>query len=509
MIDKYNIMPNDRLFENIFYACEQANNIDKALEIRQRWKHEWINVRQQSPSLTRLLKICSKLRDWQQCINIYQSCVLSKNDGYTSDPKNNPNDLNASIIHQESTHKVLPTIAIFNQLIRCAARDMSKKYLQLIENYCHNDDNKKENFFLSQKNLENIEKYSENSENSGNFRREKCKLENELIARIEFIESEMIRFRFGPVDGTWLFLFYCGAITQSKLFVNRIINQYVVYLISKFHFKVDKKEIADNENFWKSILFLNNENENSSSNSYLHKRDEIITQISFALLERIIVALYFSNQINDALKLYHIFYKEYGLFTHWFVQDKLKKQQKQQKQQQHHSNNKKDKDKKNNYGNDDSIIAIDFHESGTILAAIAVKYAIENEFQIITDSFNFKLPKMNHNNDDGNINNDTGEDEKVDDELELELALDLENYQEKNLNGNENEMRSNKKVRDLLVITGRGLGSKSGKCVLQPWLKLFLLNKFNPPIKSYTHPRNQGILIVDANDIQNYLNTMK
>ena len=167
-----------------------------------------------------------------------------------------------------------------------------------------------------------------------------------------------------------------------------------------------------------------------------------------------IEALFWTNQIDKALELYHDFYFVKKKFTHWYSDDLSR------------------------------YINIDFHSHDPASSVVALMYIFKYEFQYIYDN----MLCVNDNNG--------GLDMDINGKLEFELDLQRVN---KGKNGN-------KGLRNLQIITGHGKGNKTGMSILRPWIKSWLLNECKPPIKSYIHPRNVGLLVLDSNDVFAYIN---
>lgn len=253
-------LPNEELFSAIFFACEQAEDLSTALDIQQYWKKEYPNIRPQSISFSKLLGICSAIHSWKDCHRLYCDSCMLKSDMLSYDS-----------IELQAYHKILPTISVFNQMLKCVHRELSFKifYNMTFDVEC-------------------------NEENDN------LTLENILENRIKFIESEMKRNQTNPTELTWVFLLECSTITQSKEFLSKILEQLVKYYLCHMR-DIKKKDILyqkiDGNDIFMNIKYI---------------------ECRFRLFSKIIDALFFTHQIQYALEFYHEYYKNKQLFTHWY-----------------------------------------------------------------------------------------------------------------------------------------------------------------------------------------------
>ena len=177
--------------------------------------------------------------------------------------------------------------------------------------------------------------------------------------------------------------------------------------------------------------------------------------------QAIIDALYWTNQIDKALMFYHDFYFKKKKITHW-----------------HCNNNRQDQD-----------IHIDFHEYNASSSVIALLYIFQNEFENVYHNL------LCHDNLSNRLEN-------KDIEHKLEMNIELNNDMTHNI-------KNMKKGRNLKIITGKGTGNREGTSILRPWIRCWLLNECKPAIKSYIHPRNVGVLVLDSNDVLHYIQANK
>lgn len=445
MIDKYNIIPNDRIFAQIFYACDKSNNLNMALKYRLYWKNNFPQIRQQGLSFLKLITICANLSSWKDAIEIYKSTALlnyseSKTHKNTDNSNTDFEDNEIEIEYEtdliaagydldplalEAYHKTTPDVNIFNQLIRCAKNDISR---EIYENGM---------------NIEEAEKIT--------------------LKRIHYIQSQMYEHRYNPNDRTWMFLLQTASIIQSVNLCNRFIKR-----LFQYSMKPQQLELftnwGNNENFFIDKINKNKkipnefkDNDNTFNNCWDYYDINKIN-LKWNIFKSMINSLYWTNQINKALMLYHDCYYIKKSFTHW-----------------HTDNNNK--------------INIDLHESDTATAAITLIYIFKNEFEniyynILCDNHIFVEQHKNSN--------------KLQIDIELNDNLDI-------------NKKNNKKIigKNLNIITGKGTGNPDGISILRPWIKNFLANEINPSIKSHIHPRNLGMLVLDSQDVLNYIQANK
>jgi len=158
MIEEYEVVPNDKVFGELFYAMSNAKNLKMARKYLKFWRTEYPQVRQQSFSFMKLLSICSRIQSWDDAMSIYEQIALPLS----------IDDVNCFF------HKVQPEIGCFNQLLRCNKLDISR---QIFEN--------------------------------GMSASEAEKL---CLQRLEFVQSQMFHFKYSPNEFSWLLLF-----TPSKM----------------------------------------------------------------------------------------------------------------------------------------------------------------------------------------------------------------------------------------------------------------------------------------------------
>ena len=434
MTDKYNIIPNDKIFGQIYFACNQSQNLEMALKFRKYWKHKFPNIRPQSYSFGQLLSICANIGSWDDALKIYKTTALTEICSDNHDKHENNHMLysyDGDSLILESYHKVQPGQYVFNKLLQCANRDISKQI------YHGNFDNN-------------------NNDNNNNKMEE---AEIIFLKRIKYIESQMYHFKYNPDYMTWIFLFESASIIQSKSLCNRFLKRFFQFTMKPFQQKHIRsfmnrgddqdwyKQLGDNKMIPNEFNDNNNNNNDNWDNCWdyydINKFDCRID-----VFRSMIRALYFTDQIDVALKLYHDFYFIKKKFTHWYIHK------------------------------DTNEINIDFHDYDPATSVIALMYIFKYEFENIY---------YNHNQSIIN--------QLEDDKLEINVKL--------NNNG------KSKKIKNLKIVTGKGIGNRNGTSILRPWIRLWLINECKPSIKSYIHPRNVGLLVLDSNDVINHISCNK
>eukprot|EP01083_Nonionella_stella_P169767 576366_1 len=410
MTDEYEIIPNDKVFGEIFYAMGKAHNLEMAFKYRKYWKHKFPNVRQQAYSFNRLLSICCNIASWDDALDIYHSTALFDADDklYTFD---------GDSLAFQARHKVQPEIGVFNQLLRCNKQDISR---QMVEHQL-----------------------------------DKAEAETMILQRVEYIQSQMYHFRFTPNFQTWIMLMQCAAIVESKHLCNRFLKRMFQYFMKPHQQKHIRSFMnwGHNQTHYQELSgdpVIPNEFKDSDDTfdncwDYYH-----VTKFEcpFIVFQALVSCLYWSRQKDRALMVYHDFYVTKQKFTHWYTMD-----------------------------ND---IYIDLHAFDPGTAAIALLYVFENEFE----SIYYNVLCGRH---------------PIQPQPESMLELKLKMHQTKH------KKQNTSKGRNLVIITGRGKGNEKGVSVLRPWIQSFLKNECTPAIKSYTHPRNVGVVVLDSTDVLAYI----
>ena len=401
MIEEYAVTPNDKVFGELFYAMANAKNLEIALKFLRFWRSEYPQVRQQSFSFKKLLSICSSIKSWDDAMTVYRQIALDDAQSIDSD----------QISH--FFHKVQPEISCFNQLLRCNKLDISR---QIYSNA------------LSQSEAEEL-----------------------CLKRIEFVQSQMYNFKYSPSEFSWLLLFRTAAMIQSKNLCDRFLKKYFLFSLKTKHKSKAIRSFMnwgnDRSHFAKlgdsEIACSDSENFSDCWNYF----DLSTFDCSFSVFLAILNALYWTNQIEEALRFYHFYYFERKKFTHWHIGDDCE--------------HLKDS-------------CVDFHEFDAASSSIAFLYILHNEMDAVYRS------------------NDR-----------IVIGSKMEN------NVKLTKTQSANTLPSIRIICGKGAGNALGKSVLRPWISLWLQNELNPPIKSYVHPRNVGVLVLDSNDIRKYLDVNK
>lgn len=429
MIDEYDITPTDSIFASVYYACARAQNLEMALKYRKYWKHKYPNVRPTAYSFEQLLRICTNIKSWDDALRIYKSTALINYDEQNDEEDNDGYllcDYDGDSLSMQAYHKVQPVLAVFNQLLRCAKQDISRQIYDKL------------------------------------LTAEEAEIE--ILKRIKFIESQMYNFYFNPDNLTWIFLFQSSAIIQSKDLCNRFLKRLFQFSMKPFQQKNQRAFMnrGDDKDWYQQLgdvrYSIPNEfkDKDSTWDNCWDYYDVNKFECRFVVFKSMIEALFWTNQIEQALKLYHDFYFIKKKFTHWYVDGVSRN------------------------------INIDFHSHDPASSVVALLYIFKYEFQYIYDNL-LSVNDTNDVNDRLEMNNNG--------KLEFELNL-------KKINGGNNDTKG---IKNLQIITGHGKGNKTGMSILRPWIKSWLLNECKPPIKSYIHPRNVGLLVLDSIDVLAYI----
>ena len=439
MTDEMGIVPNDRVFAELFYACDKARNLEMALRIRAFWKRQFPMIRQQALSLHKLIAICSTLCSWDDALSIYKSSVfvLESNDDH--DPDDDAlYSFDGDTLALSAAHKVQPEIGVLNQMLRCSMKDVSRQILDQE---------------LSEEEAVGV-----------------------ISERVHFVENEMMKFQFAPNDMTWAFLFQTAAIVNSKALCDRFLKRF---------FQFQRKQ---NQRSYRVDL----ERDSSSDCWDIYDCDSI--EIRPVVRNAMMSALYWTDQMDKAMRVYHDYYAVKQRFTHWFAPK-----------------------------NEPERLMLDFHGFDPAVAVVALRYVFENEFENVFA----RLLRVDDDGDslrtdkrlslwlddgeqiegqlEGDIMVDDDDGEHDDDDIGFDHKFDSEKLEMTVPLCSGNDIDEKQRGRNLMIVTGRGKGNEKGISVLRPWLKLWLQSEADPPIRSHIHPRNVGILVVDSSDVLNHI----
>ena len=457
MTEEMGIVPNDRVFAELFRACDGARNLEMALRIRSFWRLRFPMIRQQALSLHRLVAICSTLCSWRDALAIYKEAVFVDEGDRSHSLRVRPRadidsghdalySFDGDALSLSAAHKVQPEMGVLNQMLRCSMKDVSRRILE------HG---------LTEEAAPKV-----------------------LAERAHFVESEMRKFQFAPNDMTWAFLLQSAAIAASKPMLRRVLRNY-------FEFQTPPNRRKKSSNRRQITAQMDTANETTDCwRCYEANRDRI--EMRPAVRNTAIAALYWTQQMDRALMLYHEHYAVRQRFTHWFA-PKMRAEPEPQPEPER--------------------IMLDFHGFDPAVSVVALRYVLENEFEAV----HRHLLSGQHRDggrggaaavdDDGHDDGDNGHgiDHQFDaDKLEMTLSLRTDDDGDDD-GGVGVKSRSAKRGRNLLIVTGRGKGNERGTSVLRPWIKLWLQNEADPPIRSHIDPRNAGILVVDSGDILKHI----
>jgi len=451
-VDEHGMLPNDRLFAQIFYACDKARDLDMALKFRTYWKRKFPHIRQQSYSFNKLLAICCSVASWDDALQIYRHTALFDDDDNDDDGKNDAgNDdgtpppsssssslysLDGDALSCEAYHKVLPTSDVLNSLLRCAKCDISRQlYDGLID--------------------------SEQAE-------------HELLRRIHYVQSQMYHFNVSPTQKTWILLFQCAATLRSKRLCNRFLTRFFQCHAKNYHKKqkMHFTNYGEHEQWYNDAIVkripdawrtngnpnATHEEEEETWHDCWDLYDAHTFECDQAMFQHILSMLYWSDQTERALEFYHDIYGKKGLYPHWLST--------------------------RGTPTEDAQIMLDFHSFDPAVCVVALLYVFRYEFEHIYHEFLTKKDPLS-------------EVMATSDQIEIELPMDE--------TVSVDRASETRKATDLAVMTGVGKNNHAGIALLRPWIVAWLSNECQPAIKSYVHPRNHGILYLDSTDILNWI----